>query len=241
VSLCPRLSCRTITIGNTTGLQFTNNTQNAQTKLVFRANLLDANVAFRRVVYAPLPLENGEDTIHIEVNDLGNRGTYGEQQITANDVSVWIVAVNSAPTVRVPASVSAEAEVPLDILGIAFSDPDVPAVRRHTPLGVADSRVRASLTVRGGGRITLATLSGLRFIQGSGHVDAAVTLEGALVDVNNAVANVRYLCSAAFDCAASTTAHAIDVVISDVELFATGGSLSARATFPIVVTADPYP
>jgi hypothetical protein len=218
-----------------------NGTSNSATDLVFNATLLDANVAFRTIVYRPLQYQNGEDHVRVEVNDLGQSGFYGRAETVSNDIAVWILAVNSPPSVTLPASFTAAFTVPTTIFGVSVADPDVTNLRLQTPLGVADSRVSVNITVSGGGRVTLATLSGLRFVAGSGRQDATVVLEGALVDVNNALAALGFLCAPDFACGPSTGPHSLRVTVSDAGRVGAGGIMSATALLPVTVVADPYP
>ena len=232
--------CRTLTLGSVNGLTFTNGTSNSQTNLVFTANLTAANIAFRTVVYRPLYLQNGEDDIHIEVNDLGASGVYGFAEKCSNDVSVWIVAVNSPPTVTTPPAQTVQFQVPYVITGVSVNDPDVTNVRLQTPLGVADARLTVTVAVSGGGRITLATLAGLRFIAGSGHYDATVTIDGALVDVNNALASLTFICGAEFGCDPSAP-ETVTVTVNDMGRLGAGGAMQASGTFAVTVAPNPYP
>jgi hypothetical protein len=218
-----------------------NGTSNVATNLVFNATLEEANFAFRTIMYTPLPLQNGEDHVRVEVNDLAQSGFYGRAETVSNDIAVWIVEVNSPPTVTVPPAFSAAFRVPSTIFGVKVADPDVTNLRLQTPLGVADSRVSVNITVVGGGRVTLTTLSGLRFIAGSGRQDATVVLEGALVDVNNAIAALGFLCAPDFGCSPTSGPHSVVVAVSDAGRVGAGGVMSATATFPVTVGADPYP
>ena len=227
------------------GMTWLDGTANGGTTLKFAATLHDANVALRRVSYAPLPLQNGEDVIRVAVNDTGLRGVdVRDVRVVTNDVDVWIQDVNSAPTVSVPGAGAvphaAEVNVETDVLGIAVDDPDVTGVRLQTPLGVNDARLRVSVVVSGGGRVTLNSMDGLRFVEGGAVKATRVVVEGALDDLNAALRRLTYVCASNLGCAAGG-AHSVSVAVDDLGNTGFGDALTAQAVLPVEVAEDPFP
>jgi hypothetical protein len=225
------------------GLAFLQGTRNGFTNLTFTSTLYDANIAFRRIVYSPLPLENGEDTIHIRVTDVPPPGSRGLALSTSNDISIWIQAVNTAPSITVPENFTGVVNQVVQLHGVAFYDPDITNPRLATPLGVTDSRVRVHVNVNGGGRLTLNSLAGLRFVSGSGWQFKEAVIEGSLTDVNFAFSTLRYFCTATYGCSEGDfdEQHSILFEIDDLGNIGPPGPHTASVTLPVEVLSDPYP
>jgi hypothetical protein len=231
-----------ISLSSDVGLTFINGTSDESLSLAFTATLFDANVAFRRVMYSPLPLQNGEDSIVISVTDVPPPGSPGYSLSCTNDISIWIQAVNTAPTLTTPVNFTAAVNVLTTLVGVSFDDPDITNPRLQTPLGVADSRVRVSVEVIGGGRLTLNSLAGLRFVSGTGWQLARAVVEGALVDINLAFSSLQYFCTGSYGCVAGDASmHQLVFVVNDLGNIGPPGAMSATANVPVSVLEDPYP
>ncbi len=94
-------SALTFTVGNAGG---------SVPRLRFRGNQTQASAALAALGYTSAPnwnsLRSGWDMLTVTVNDLGNSGTGGPREVTAA-VPVLVTAVNDAPVISAPPSVSA--------------------------------------------------------------------------------------------------------------------------------------
>jgi hypothetical protein len=109
-----------------------------------------ARRAFRDIIYTPQPLQNGEDRVVITVNDTGARGFNGAVNVVQNDVDIWIRAVNTPPSVSLPASNSLTAirGLPLPLAGVSVFDPDSKETSRTDANGIVRACVRARVCRR---------------------------------------------------------------------------------------------
>ena len=89
-----------ITLGNTTGLTFTNGA-NGTASMTFTATVANANNALASIRYAGDPNFHGTDTITLSVDDQGNTGSGGP--LTRSDTAnITVSSVNDAPLNSVP-------------------------------------------------------------------------------------------------------------------------------------------
>ncbi|GBD36584.1 Leukotoxin [bacterium HR36] len=85
----------TLTLGNTTGISIISGS-NGSASMTVEGTLSNLNNALNGLVYTPNPNYSGNDTLSIQVNDLGNTGAPGP--LTANkNIAITVTAVNDAP------------------------------------------------------------------------------------------------------------------------------------------------
>jgi len=204
--------------------------------IVFRANLVDANIAFRSVVYTARPLENGEDKVYVTVNDTGLTGTYGAVQVSRADVDVWIYEVNDPPHIEAPAAVTTLQAETLVVQGIVLSDPDLGSAVLYDAHGQAhEGRVRLTMWTDAG-HLSLGTLVGLSFRNGTGIQDTYSQMEGAIDNLNAAVRQLRYACYEEDGCAIGV--HQLHFLLED-NGYTGGEPLSASHTTTVSVLFNP--
>ncbi|WP_166823268.1 DUF4465 domain-containing protein [Thalassoroseus pseudoceratinae] len=144
------------------------------------------NSLLNGLVYQPHEDFFGSDTLTMSVDDLGNTGNGGPQIGTAS-INLNINPVNESPinTVPSPQSVAYLTELVFSSTTenrISIADPDITT-------GAETVEVTLSVT---SGIISLATTSGLQFIDGDGADDSTITVQGALSDINNALDGLTY-------------------------------------------------
>jgi hypothetical protein len=128
---------------------------------------------------------NGNVTLTMTVNDLGNTGGGGAQE-TPREITLQIAAVNDPPTVAAPASLAVTAGQSVGVAGVVYSDPDAPG-----------GGINVTATYAAGSGTFSASNAGGVTVAGSGT--ASLTLSGTLSAINSLVASVpvQYTASAA--------------------------------------------
>ena len=167
--------------------------------LAFAATIEHTNQALMGLVYrSPLNFHGNAD-VTISVNDHSNVGAGGSSSAT-KVVTVHLSAVNDAPTLTVPAAQTVREDETIVLRGMTLFDVDVTAegmwvsdpdggIPHTTPAG--DALLRVSMYVMAG-RLSLHTVHGLDFVMGDGVGDVAMTFEGTLEDINDALQDVAY-------------------------------------------------
>ncbi|MRR56674.1 MAG: DUF4347 domain-containing protein [Deltaproteobacteria bacterium] len=156
-------------------------------------------------------------TLTVQIDDGGNAGAGG--QMTASDSTTLIVsAVNDAPTVTVPATLTAIEDVASVITGISFADVDA-----------GSSSVSASLTV-GSGTLSATSGSGVT-VSGSGT--ASVTLAGSVANINAFIAGGNVSFTTDINATASVT---LTAGINDGGNTGSGGAKTGSDTVTINIT-----
>ena len=166
----------TITLLSTTGLS--NITGDGTSMLMFDGTLADVNAVLGSGLQYQGNLDfNGQDTITVTANDMGNSGddpglTDGpDSEEDVESFNIDVNPINDAPVVTVPASTpSVNEDTPLTLGGISVADVDVGT-------GVMKITVEAT-----SGMLTLLSTTGLSNI--TGDVTNMVMFEGTLADVN---------------------------------------------------------
>ncbi|CAL1518439.1 FG-GAP-like repeat-containing protein [Chitinophaga sp. MM2321] len=130
------------------------------------------------VLYLPLPNATNTVPLAIMINDNGHTG--GPAETASDSSNLVITAVNDAPTITAPASISAIEDASVTISGISFSDVDA----GNNPVTVTFSAATGTLTATATPQVT---------ITGSGT--NTITLTGAITDLNSFITanSVRYL------------------------------------------------
>ncbi|SNT34533.1 autotransporter-associated beta strand repeat-containing protein, partial [Azospirillum sp. RU37A] len=157
-------------------------------------------------------------TLAITINDGGNTGTGGPLTASSN-VAINVTAVNDAPSITAPDSLTVTEDVATALTGISFADVDA-----------GTGTVTVTLSV-GAGSLSAVNSDGIG-ITGSGS--GTLTLSGALSDINSFInaGNVRFQTAAD-----STVSQTLAITINDGGNTGTGGPLSASSNVTLNVTA----
>jgi VCBS repeat-containing protein len=179
--------------------------------------IADLNAALQGTVLTPTPNLNGPQSIAMTTNDNGNTG--GAPQTVGSTINLSITALNDAPSITAPISVSTVEDVPFSFGGGALiSAADVDA---------GGGSVTVTLSV-GHGTLTLSSTSGLAQ---TGNGTASVSASGTLSDLNTALNGLTYQGTANYN-----GPDALSVGVND-NGNTGGGSQTASATVGITVAA----
>lgn len=172
---------------------------------------LNAFLGNGSLVYQPVLNANGNVGLSIGVSD-------GSASASAS-VTLAIAAVNDAPTLAAPASLSAQAGVATAVTGVSYADPDAPT---------GNINVQATY----GASIGSFTASSAAGVTVSGSGSNALTLSGQLAAVNAFVSAtpVRYTASTAGPGTVS-----LNLGINDLGNIG-GGALTASRTVNVTVS-----
>ncbi|WP_165570868.1 beta strand repeat-containing protein [Comamonas thiooxydans] len=155
-------------------------------QLVLSGSLSDINafVASSQVSYLSAANASGTVIVTVSLDDRGNTGT-GGAKVSSATFNLAISPVNDAPVNSVPG-----AQTVLSNETLVFSADNGNAIS-ISDVDVAGGNLRVTL-VGINGRITLGSTSGLLFLAGDGTVDAIMTFDGSLADINNALAGLSF-------------------------------------------------
>lgn len=187
--------------------------------LSFSGSLAAVNAAVQSLVYRSNPGFRGADTIAVTVNDNGNTGAGGDQQVSQT-ISLTVIAVNQPPVITLPPLppvVREDDSAP--ITGIRISDPDAAG---------GDMTVEISAT---NGLLSLSPNSGVTFLTGDGTQDRVLAFRAPLSVVNSALSSLTYRGTPEF-----SGSDAIVVQVSDNGNTGSGVALSDRQTLTFTVT-----
>ncbi|WP_171832488.1 Ig-like domain-containing protein [Comamonas thiooxydans] len=184
-------------------------------QLVLSGSLSDINafIAGSQVSYLSAVNASGNVTVTVSLDDRGNTGT-GGAKVSSATFNLAISPVNDAPVNSVPGAQNMFSNGTLVFSagnGNAISISDV---------DVAGGNLRVTL-VGINGLITLGSTSGLSFLAGDGTVDASMTFDGSLADINNALAGLRFSPTPGYHGAAS-----LQIITNDQGQSGTGGPQS---------------
>ena len=177
---------------------------------------LNAFIAAGNLRYTTAANATGSVTLGIVINDNGNTGSGGAQSASRN-LALTITAVNDAPGISAPASISLAEDVTSSLSGISFSDIDA-----------GSGSLTATFTVPAGSLSTAG--SGVSV----GGTPAARTLTGTLTALNAFIAagNLRYLTAPN-----ATGSVTLGIVINDNGHTGSGGAQSATRNVSIAIQA----
>ncbi|WP_435674005.1 beta strand repeat-containing protein [Pseudomonas denitrificans (nom. rej.)] len=166
-------------------------------QLVLSGSLSDINafIAGSQVSYLSAANASGIVIVTVSLNDRGNTGT-GGAKVSSATFNLDISPVNDAPVNSVPG-----AQTVLSNETLVFSAGNGNAIS-ISDVDVAGGNLRVTL-VGINGLITLGSISGLSFLAGDGTVDAIMTFDGSLADINNALAGLSFTPMAGYHGAAS--------------------------------------
>ena len=184
-------------------------------QLVLSGSLSDINafIAGSQVSYLSAVNASGNVTVTVSLDDRGNTGT-GGAKVSSATFNLAISPVNDAPVNSVPG-----AQTVLSNGTLVFSAGNGNAIS-ISDVDVAGGNLRVTL-VGINGLITLGSTSGLSFLAGDGTVDASMTFDGSLADINNALAGLRFSPTPGYHGAAS-----LQIITNDQGQSGTGGPQS---------------
>lgn len=186
---------------------------------------INTMIAGGNVLFNPASNATGDVTLTLNINDNGNTGSGGAQNVTAA-ITLRIAAVNDAPVNSIPAAQSVQADGALVFNAangnlISVSDVDV-----------GGGTMRMTLTASNG-LITLSSISGLVFLVGSGSGDGTTTFEGTLSDINTALNGLTFNPTGGYNGSAS-----IQIVSNDLGGSGSGGAQTDTDTIAITVNPN---
>ncbi|MEO1131819.1 MAG: SdrD B-like domain-containing protein, partial [Cyanobacteria bacterium J06639_1] len=178
-------------------------------------NLVSVSDSTGAFSFEDIPLELGENPFTFTAIDLaGNRGSVSQ--------TVERGVLNQAPEISAPNDFTVLEDEVGSLDGIAIADVDA-----------GDGLLEVSLTVENG-TLTLGTLEGLSFSQGTGVNDAAIAFQGNLADINAALASLFYLSDLDFN-----GADSLSIAVNDLGNSGLGGSQTDDETVGIAVSPTP--
>ncbi|WP_426809186.1 DUF4347 domain-containing protein [Pseudomonas sp. WOUb67] len=184
------------------------------TALTLSGTLANINnfIAGNRLVYTPAANASGDVTLTINVN------TSSVSDATTT-VTLQVVAVNDAPVVTVPPSITVTEDVSSVISGISFTDVDAGANTVTATFSVPSG----SLSATGGMGVTV-----------TGSDTGELTLSGSLADINFFIAANGLTFKTAQD---ATTSVTLTVTLNDKGFSGTGGEQTDTKTVTLNVSA----
>ncbi|MCE5363636.1 DUF4347 domain-containing protein [Pseudomonas anguilliseptica] len=196
-----------VTIGGTSSaLTLTGSISNINTFIA------GSNVSFTTAANA-----TADVTLTASINDGGNTGSGGAQ--SANDViTLQVTAINDAPTITAPGSISITEDVPGALTGISFADVDAGSGNVTVTLSVASGTLSATSS----GGVTV------------GGTASALTLSGTIADINAFIAASGVSFTTASNAVSNVT---LTVAINDGGNSGSGGAQTDSTTVTLTVTA----
>ncbi|QTX19400.1 DUF4347 domain-containing protein [Comamonas aquatica] len=184
------------------------------TALTLSGTLANINnfIAANRLLYTPAANASGDVTLTININ------TTSVSDATTT-VTLQVAAVNDAPVITAPASISVTEDVSSVISGFSFSDVDAGA-----------NTVTATFSVPSG---TLSATTGMGVTVG-GAGTGELTLSGSLADINAFIAANSLTFKTAQD---STTNVVLTVTLNDKGSSGSGGEQTDTQTVTLNVSA----
>ncbi|WP_417359602.1 MBG domain-containing protein [Galbibacter sp.] len=201
ITLSGHLTSQLQITGNLTDL---NNYINAPTNIYFRPS-------------ENLSGYNG-GSVDVSINDNGYTGAGGGEDIFIGTVNVNITAVNDAPQVTLPATITVTEDVNTALTGISFSDVDAETGSVTVDMSV----VTGSLFAPTGGGV---------IISGSGS--SSISLAGAIADINAYIAGSNLKFQNQFG---NTADQNLNVTIDDNGNTGSGGNLSDSGMTTLIVS-----
>ncbi|TRO14970.1 DUF4347 domain-containing protein, partial [Ectopseudomonas mendocina] len=177
------------------------------------ATLAQWQAALRSVTYS-----NGSDAPSTANRTIGFVASDGQNISATATRIVSVTAVNDAPEIAAPASITVTEDVPSAITGISFSDVDAGSADVTVTLSISSG----TLSATSGGAVTV------------GGTASALTLTGSIANINSFIAGSNL----SFTTAANATADVtLTVNINDGGNTGNGVALSANETITLQVTA----
>jgi len=183
------------------------NSSNGTSTLQFQGTVDALNAALDTLVYTPAPYFNGQATIQIVANDLGNSPP--PAKLTTVFIPVTVTPVNNAPVITMPATQSVTEDNPLVFSSsggnpISVFDVDVQGADTSNPSYLYTEEVRLdNLPAIAGNnnlpQIVLGTTSGITFlappaggaVTANGSTD--IWFRGTLSAINTALNGLKFI------------------------------------------------
>lgn len=156
----------------------------------------------------------------------GDRGGSTALSLAADTIEVAVVDINDDPTISVPGPQTVAEDGSLVIGGLSFGDVDITG---RVDGDAGNDRVTVTLSV-GHGTVTLASTEGIDITVGT-NGSSALILQGALADVNAAVASLGYAPDQDF-----SGEDALSIQVFDGGNVGTGAASPVAASVAISVT-----
>ncbi len=186
-----------LTLGSTANLSEL--TGNGTNTISFKGTVADINQGLEGLRYLANVNYNGDDTLTITTNDLGNSGK-GEALQDTDSIAIKVKPVNDAPINSVPQAQEVDEDEKLFFNSknanvLSLSDIDVDE---------GTGEVKVTLAVNNG-TLTLGQQDELTFDTGDGVADATMTFKGKVAAVNQALEGMFYLGNKDFNGAETLT------------------------------------
>jgi len=175
-----------LSLDSLNGLSFTTGDGTQDSTLIFQGTQSAVNAALSALTYRANANFGGVDTIAVSVTDGGNSGT-GIPLSDSKSIAVNVLGINNPPVIALPTgTLAVDSGINLTIAGFSVNDPDVGS-------GTLSVTVLAE-----NGVLSLRSLSGLQFTQGTGTQNNRITFTGSIAAINDALSQVTYRSYAGF-------------------------------------------
>ena len=174
-------------------------------------SVADVNAALAAVAFTPSADNDQDFTITTRIRDMANTGP------ADGTIFVTVIAVNAAPTITEPGSITVTEDMAAALTGISFSDTDAGSASVTVTFSVPSGALSASST----GDVTV------------GGTSSALTLTGTIADINAFIAGSNVSFTPAFNATADVT---LTIVINDGGNTGAGGEQSVGTTVTLEVT-----
>ena len=192
--------------------------------LVFRGQQGAINTALNGLTFTPAQDFNGSASLTVSTNDLGNTGVVFNPLTDTDSVGITVTAVNDAPAIARPASISVNED-----LSVTISAANMNGVRIDD-VDLGSGKFLVTLSV-GHGILTLKRTTGLTFSAG-GTGQSTMSFTGSRTAVNAALDGMIYTPAPGYN-----GADTLSLSVDDQGNTGTGGPLSDSAAIPITVGA----
>ncbi|HIF9470988.1 TPA: DUF5801 repeats-in-toxin domain-containing protein [Photobacterium damselae] len=213
----------TLSFPNGTDLSGLTVQQDSKGRIVITGNVDDINkVLSDGIEYQPDQDFNGNDTMFVTADDLGNSGDGGPLNDVGR-VDIAVTAVNDAPENTVPNEVVAQEDTTTVISGLSVSDPD------YSESGSSDSMTVTLSVDHGILDITLPTGSSL-VVTGNGSGDLVIS--GSLDEINKLLdQGVNYTADENY-----SGSDELTMTTNDGGNVGSGGEQSTTSKVPVTIT-----
>eukprot|EP00941_MAST-03F_sp_MAST-3F-sp1_P005705 g5705.t1 len=160
----------------------------------FTGTITSVNAALATLSFLSKPNKNSRRgdiaKITFSLDDNGNTGDdiVLDHKITSAVLSVYVTAVNDAPTLTAPVEITAKEENTLQLVGISVADVDADETFGAT--------VELSIETKKGGHLSLSRISGLYVTEST---DTKLKFQGSISNVNTALEGLTYTGQAEFN------------------------------------------
>ncbi len=140
-------------------------------------------------------------------------------RIGTRTFNINVIPVNDAAQITVPGTQTLLESGPLSISGISIHDEDA-----------GDNKIQVTVSANCG-HLTLHNTTGLTFVTGDGTEDNTCTFTGTQTQINNALTEIIYHCTASFG-----DSDIITVSVNDLNNTGSGGAKTSTATILVDVS-----